>query len=58
MNWKHYVSIIVPYAIAAGVAILTVASHSTDARVAAVAVLVLAAFNHRSVLAPGPEVAK
>lgn len=54
MKASHYISILVPYAIAAIVAIATVASHSADARVAAVAVFVLAAMNHRSVLAPGP----
>lgn len=58
MKAKHWVSILVPYAVAACVAIVTVASHSADARVAAVAVFVLAAINHRSVLAPAPEQAK
>lgn len=54
MKASHYIAILVPYLIACGIAIATVASHSTDARVAAIAVFALAAFNHRSVLAPAP----
>jgi len=54
MKASHYVSILLPYLVACGVAIATVASHSTDAKVAAVAVFVLAVINHRSVLAPAP----
>ncbi len=55
MNWKHYVSILTPYAIAAGVAILTVASHSHEARVASVAVFLLAMVNHNSVKMEAPK---
>lgn len=54
MKAKHWISILVPYAVACGVAIATVASHSTDAKVAAVATFALAIINHRSVLAPAP----
>lgn len=58
MNWKHYLAILVPYLVAAGVAIVAVASHSTNAHVADVATFILAMVNHNSVLMAPPEKAK
>lgn len=49
MNWKHYIAIATPYLSAAVLAIIGVAAHSQDSRVAGVAVFIAAIWNHNSV---------